>query len=386
MRGNPKALAFAFLLIAGCTGVRGLQRDLASPEWEVRYSAATKLQELSLNKDTIGLLFTAMDDPAPRVRHRAARTLARLLSDSSAAAVCDRASGASDTVKRAVIEGVARAQTPEEATPFLTEMCTDPTRDIRLAAARALRGSTDAAKVEKLLGVWQHETDEEIRTAALVSASYPAESARKDKKLLSCYKDIIRRAPAMLRNPQILRAAGDLRIADAEPHLLELMTDAELRYIAIEGLGKVRSQKAVPALLELLKRDESWVMNRQVCAALGRIRAPEAARALAGYFVESNPQRDRDQWDRTLFITTAMAGIGGKEVFEAFASQITEKNRRDFALYGLHVMTGASVVRRENRWMYTWKGIQRLWREWWREHKDEVAQKLEREAEEETGQ
>jgi len=372
-------------VVAGCTGLRSLRRDLASPEWQVRYSAATKLQQLSLKADTIDLLFTAMDDPAPRVREQAGRALGALLRESDAAAVCDRARGASDTVKRAVIEALARAQTPEAATPFLTEMLAHPSPDIRLAAARALRRSADTAKVEKLLSVWKHEPDEKIRIAALVSASYPTEPARKNEALLSCYKDIIRRTPAMLRNPQILRAVGDLRVGEAEPHLLNLIDDTELRYIAIEALGMIRSHKAAPALLRLLERDESWVMNRQVCAALGRIRAPRTGRILAEYFVHSKPQHDRDQWDRTLFITTAMAKIGGDEVFEAFASQITDKNRRDFALFGLHTMTGTRVVRRENRWMYTWEGIERLWRKWWQKHKHQVAQKLQKEAEEETG-
>jgi len=384
MRKPTRSLLAAFFLLAGCTSVSRLRRDLSSPEWQVRCAAAGRLQNVSVDQDTTPLLFMAMSDPSPRVRSRAGRALAAFLDGPTAAAVCDRARRAPDAVKLEVIQALAEPKTPDAATPFLSEMLADPSPDIRLAAARAFRGSHDAKKLAPLLGAWKREPQEKIRVAALVAACCPADSARKNTELIRCYTEMIEHGSTMLRNPGILRAAGDLRIRAAEPHLLAVISDPELRYVAIESLGEVRSQKAVPALLELLERNDSWVMNRQVCAALGRIRSHEAARRLAGYFVGSKPERDRDSWDRTLFITVAMSKIGGDEVFEAFASQITEKAKRDFALYGLRTMTGTRVVRRRNYWMYTWKGIQILWRKWWKEHKGEVAEKLDKEAEQES--
>ena len=371
------------LLAVGCTRPGALRRDLDSPEWGTRYAAAGKLQALPAGSDTIALLCKAMNDPAPRVRRRASQSLVALLDEDEGGRICDKLRGETDTAKLAAIEAMAASRIPDSATPFLTEMLQHPSPEIRLAATRALRASGDPQKVDALLNLWQEQTDENIRVAAIVSASYPVEPARQNAAVIECYDDILANSPQLLRRPGILRAVGDLGIASAEPHLLRMIDDPELCYLSIQALGKIRSEESVPRLLKILEKNESWVMNREVCRALGRIRTQAAARTLAELFVEAEPQRDRDSWDRLVFITAAMTRIGGDGVFEAFASKITDKNFRDFALYGLGTMTGARVVRRENRWLYTWEGIQRLWREWWKEHSGEVAEKLEKEAEEE---
>ena len=97
-------------------------------------------------------------------------------------------------------------------------------------------------------------------------------------------------------------------------------------------------------------------------------------------FLESKPDLDRDAWDRVLFITLAMMKIGGDDVFEAFASQLTDDVHRDFALLGLHRMTGTRMVWRENEWMYTWPQMQEMWRTWWRTNGESVAAKLDKDA------
>jgi HEAT repeat protein len=383
MRHIGKALLPFLLLAAGCTRLGAVQRDLDSPKWGTRYAAAGKLQDLPPGDDAAALLCKAMSDPAPRVRRRASRSLIAFLGRDDGGRILDRLRGETDAAKLVAINAMIEVQTPDSAGPFLAEMLEHPSPEIRLAATRALRTSGDPKKVDALLAMWQDDDNENVRVAAIVSASYPVESARRNPAVIECYRRILANGPQLLRRPGILRAVGDLGIASAEPHLLRMIDDPELRYLSIEALGKIRSEQSVRRLLEILEKNESWVTNREVCRALGRIRARPSARALAKLFVEAEPQRDRDSWDRLVFITIAMAKIGGDEVFEAFASKITDKNFRDFALYGLARMTGARVVWSENRWLYTWKGIERLWRECWKEHSGEVAEKLEKEAEEE---
>ena len=384
-----QATAFWSLIIAavacigGCSDIGAIRRDLESPEWQVRCAAAGNLKSLPANEDTTALIMKTLDDPAPPVREAGANTLAQVFNDDAAKLVFDRARDASDNTKLAVIAAIRKRGPSPAAAPFLVSMLGTQPAGIRLAATKALHGSGDPAAKAALLDVWARDDDPALRVAALTSASYPAKQARSDPRILQCYREIVQKQPALLNNPKIIRAAGDLRVSEASPRLVKLITHPELKYVAIESLGKMRSKEAVPALLDLLLKNESWVMNRQICLALGRIRPKEAAPVLARYFLESKPKDDKDSWDRTLFITRAMMKIGGDDIFEAFASQITDKDRRDFAIYALVRMTGTTVIWAENYWLYSWPQIERFWREWWQENKERVAAKLEKEAQEE---
>ncbi|HUS59312.1 MAG TPA: HEAT repeat domain-containing protein, partial [Planctomycetota bacterium] len=262
-------------------------------------------------------------------------------------------------------------------------MLSEESAAIRLAAAKALKASKSPDKRPLLLRVWKQDADERVRLAALISAGYPAKDARNDDSLLQAWRELLHGRPDLLRQPAFSRAAGDLRIAQAAVLLLPLTEDPELRYIAIESLGKIRCAEAVGLLLETLARNESWVMNRQVCRSLGQIREPASAPALAQIFRECKPETDRDSWDRMVFVTLAMVKIGGDDIFDAFAAHITDPKKREFALYGLHRMTGAQPVWVEHYWLYTWKGIEQQWRTWWAENKDAVAKRLDQKAKEE---
>ena len=379
-RGLCHFIVFILVPLAGCSSLKSVKQELQSPEWQVRRLAVGKLADYRGNDEAAALLLKAMDDPVPRVREGASDALAQLTDGTPNVALLDLASNASDNTKLALIAALDKSGPQQAATPFLTSLLLNQPAAIRLAAAKALHTSADPAKRPPLLAIWTRNEAEELRIAALVSASYPATDARKDPNVIREYREIAGQQPDLMRNPKILAALGDLRIAEAGPRLLQLMADPELKYLAVESLGKMRCTEAVPGLLDLLLKNESWVMNRQVCHAIGRIRPKDAAGTLVRLFLESKPDVDRDSWDRTLFITLAMMKIGGDDVFEAFASQLTSDTHRDFALLGLHRMTGARVVWRENEWLYSWEQIQRFWRVWWTDNKEKVAAKLEKNA------
>jgi len=375
MRKIGLALA-CVVAVAGCSDVARVRRGLESPEWQVRYGAAADLHLLRADEKTTPLLLGAMGDPAPRVRGMAAQSLRLMLDRGGADAIFAGASQQPERVRKELVSALADRGVPDSAVPFLTQMLGSNSPDERLAAAKVFSGVQTPDKVETLLAAWRRDPEPQVRVAALASAAYPPPSAKKDKQVLEAYEAMIAGSPELLREPPLLAAVGDLRLASATHHLLGMIVDPELRYIAIESLGKIKSEAAAAPLLELLEQNESWVMNRQVCRALECIRTPEVGAKLAELFLQCKPSEDRDSWDRTAFITLAMLKTGGDDVFETFVSQLTNDELRDFALYGIHRMTLASVVHPENRWLYSWPTMQEKWREWWKLHRDEVARRL----------
>jgi len=369
--------------LAGCSSIGDIRQGLDSPECDVRCDAARSLGGLQSNEETTTLLLKALEDPAPSVREGAADSLVQLLSEHAAPAILQKVKAASEPAKLAVIGALARPGAGEQASALLGDMLAEKSNEIRLAAAKALRTSTSPAKRPILLNLWSHDPDENVKAAALVSASYPAVAARKDEALMAAWRSVLADCPELLSQPSFLCAVGDLRIAEASPMLLGMLDSPELKYLAVQSLGKVRSNEAVAALLKILENNESWVMNKQVCQAIGRIRPASAAPVLAKLFVEAKPQTDKDTWDRTVFLTLAMSKIGGDEIFEAFASHITDKNKREFSLFALHRMAGVQPVWVENYWLYTWSGIESEWRKWWAANKQAVAERLAKMADEE---
>jgi len=380
MRDTLIVLTAAFSLIAGCSRLPEIEQAMKSPEWQVRYVAVGGLKDYPTDKEAADLLIKALDDPSPRVRDSASDTLAHFIERRSEKVVLEHVRSGSDNARLAAIAALEKSGAPPAATSFLTAMLTSQPAPIRLAAARALRESPDPAKRAPLLAIWSSPADEPLRIAALVSASYPAKDARSDVQVIRCYHDILRDQPDLLNNPKLLQAVGDLRIIEAYPQVLRRVADPELKFLAVDSLGKMRSKEAASVLTDLLLRNESWVMNRHVCRALGRIRPEGTGPLLARCFRECHPEVDRDSWDRTLFVTIAMLKIGGDDVFEAFASHITDDLKRNFALFGLHNMTGTTIIWPENEWLYSWERIQSMWRKWWPKNKQKVAERLDEQA------
>ncbi|HUU69488.1 MAG TPA: HEAT repeat domain-containing protein [Planctomycetota bacterium] len=352
-----------------------LRRDMESPDWQVRCAAVGSLAGARLDDKTLPLLFKGLEDPVLHVRDRAAYALAHHLRTKPEPIIFEQAMQASTAVKLSVARAIEHHHYPQAANDLLISMLSDPSPDIQRAAALALPMSEHPQKRSLLLELWRNSPDEKMRTAALVAATYPVEDTCADENLLHYWRDLVQHQPEMLRTPHVLEAAGNLRLREAAPCILPLVRDPELCYLAVEALGSMRYREAVPVLLELLEKDESWVMNREVCEALGKIRAEESVPALARLFQQSHPQTDRDSWDRTLFIVIAMSEIGGDDVFESFVAHLTNKEKRDFALGGLVGMAGKNIGGLKMRF-YSWERIQKEWRRWWAENKEQVAERL----------
>jgi len=376
------AACLALMILAGCAGASRLHRDIDSPDWETRSAAVGNLRSGKLNDTNIPLILRALDDTVPQVRDYAAYVLAHHIRNRTAGNLFEHARHASDSAKIAVAAATQGGHFPDAANDFLIELLGSSSPDVQLAAAKALQGSDDARKRKPLMELWRNSPHEALRVAALVSASYPAKDAREDENLRECWRQLSIDQPHLLRDPYVLQAAGGMRVEETGTHILELVSDAELRYLAIESLGKMRYVDAVPVLLALLEKDGSWVLTRQACSALGRIRAEAAAPVLAMTFVESRPETSRDAWDRTMFVALAMIRIGGDDVFEALVSQITNEHKRSISLACLHEMTGTRLIARDNYWLYTWEGMQERWRRWWIENRERVAERLERQSNE----
>jgi len=369
-------LCLILAALSGCTGASRLHRDIDSPDWQTRSAAVGNLRAGKLNDTSVPLILRALDDTVPQVRDYAAYVLAHHVRNGTAGNLYEHARHASDSAKIAVAAATQGRHFPDAANDFLLELLGPSSPDVQLAAAKALQNSGDARKREPLVELWRNSADEALQIAALVSASYPAKDAREDEELRECWRQLAIDQPRLLRDPYVLQAAGGMRVEETGTHILELVTEPELRYLAIESLGRMRHADAVPVLLTLLDEDESWVLTRQACEALGRIRSPEAAPVLARMFVESRPETNRDAWDRTMFIALAMIKIGGDEVFEALVSQITNEHKRSLSLACLHEMTGTRLIARDNYWLYTWEGMQERWRRWWSENREKVAERL----------
>ena len=85
--------------------------------------------------------------------------------------------------------------------------------------------------------------------------------------------------------------AGGARASAIHPHLTMAANDRDalVRSVAVEGLGRLRSQKSVPLLKRLLACDPSWIVRASAAEALAEIADRRALSALVAALKDRSP-------------------------------------------------------------------------------------------------
>lgn len=253
-----------------------LAHFLADRDPSLRQQAVLALRGTA-HPDAFPLLLRHLHDPDSRVALEAAAALGHT---ANPAAVAPLYAVAADETAYYLLRGAAvaslHALALPEVNPLLVRLLDDPDVYIRRSAVNALTAVTAPAEVEKLLAVADsHRT--------LVS---PVRDA-----LVRCggqvVEDVMLATLGHLRpwlRSLAIEVLGALASDAAVPRLLAILRHdvPEIRVLAANALGEIGAAAGVPALRAALD-DENWVVEMAAASALGRVATPEALAALAAW-------------------------------------------------------------------------------------------------------
>ena len=256
-----------------------LMDSLRDKEKTVRKAALTALSSIGppLGSETANLISCLQND-MPEVRTYACKSLGSLGSEAKTAvpAISEALKDADSEVAWRAAEALGRIGLDANiATPALIQAATSPEKNLRREVAVALSkiGRTERSISALFAGLDDNEND--VRQAALNSL-----------KELGLGKTELPFLGAGLksRHPEarVFAATTLSKIGtEAAPLLMGVLSDpdASVRVKAVEGLGEIRAQEAVPKLADMLVVEKSSNQRKTIMVALERI-GPGAAGAV----------------------------------------------------------------------------------------------------------
>lgn len=233
---------------------------------------------------------SALDDGSPLVRAAAVRSVGYAKDESSIASVLGLLADPDDAVRIAALQAAATFPThAEEIRAAVTPRLEDRAPEVRREALGLLATLGKTFQASRILGVLRDDTDSSVRQAAalsLVRTFDEHDRAIVEKGLLSAMEDPdfgVREAAAF--------ALGELGGSAAESRLTRAVKDAKappkVRRSSAEGLGKMHSAAAVPALIDALRGPDAD-LRQGAAVALGAIGDPRAGDALLAALKDSN--------------------------------------------------------------------------------------------------
>ncbi len=251
-----------------------LRERLASPDDEVRHAAVQSLRDAG--PEALPSLIEALGDASWRVRKAALDfVLLAPAADSLPLLIAGLRDEGNAGRRNSSMEALVRLG--PAAVPALAPLVTDPDHDLRKFVVDAL-GNIEAPPVSALLRAALEDPEENVAAAA---AEYLGR--RRDTAAV----------PVLLRRLGerggwltfgCLRALGEIGDAAAAPAVSALLGEPGLRKAALEALGRVGDDQAVPHLLEALfsgDRGLRRVAVRAVHRILPRLGRDTGAAALA---------------------------------------------------------------------------------------------------------
>jgi len=279
-----------------------LREQLASPDEEVRHAAVQGLRDAG--PEALAGLIGALGDASWRVRKAALDLILRVPAAGSLPLLIAGLRDEDNAGRRnSSMEALVRLG--PVAVPALAPLVTDPDPDLRKFIVDAL-GNIDAPAVAAMLRAALEDPEEIVSAAA---AEYLGR--RRDAAAV----------PVLLRRLGerggwltfgCLRALGEIGDPAAAPAITALLGEPGLRKAALEALGRVGGDQAVPHLLEaLFSRDRGLrrVAALAAHALLPRLGAGAAAELAAGV---------RAQTDEEFF--AFLRGLLGQEDAQARAA------------------------------------------------------------------
>jgi HEAT repeat protein len=219
--------------------------------------------------------------------------------------------------------------------------------EVRVGSAKALGliGHRDASEP-----LFEALTDRErqVRGAAARALKYVVEDKEREK--------IYKRLVAMLTDIEKPRdgavlALGHLKLVKAAPELRKMAqgdTSPDMRAGAVTSLGEMRDKQSLDLLIKRLLDDRSGQVRGRAALALAKLGDKKAVRPLVKAF-ERYPQ------DRRQFVGP-MARFRDVQVVETFIEALEDNDTKvkDLAWEALKMLTGESLKKEKS-----------LWSEWW---------------------
>jgi twitching motility protein PilT len=271
------------LTLGGELRNRYLERAVKEAPAVIRVPALQRLIQDRPAATLVELLLTVAKDTEPKIASIALENLAKLQDPRVMALMLERLTA--DATSR----DIARAWLVEAAR-------VDPV-PMRKKMMEMLASGDDAARhvcVEILLSTGA--PDEVLREVLLFCRDLVGWLRTRILETLRTFgEDIVRPAIALLNHPDEEVRTAALVLAEnlADPRLVEpitaMLTDGDwwLRITACDTLGRLKDERAVPALVKALESDETrWA----AIDALAQIAAPSALKPLAGVLRDPRPE------------------------------------------------------------------------------------------------
>jgi HEAT repeat protein len=293
VRFAPSAAVLVLALSAGAaqasiwpTAIARTERELASPEVELRRQAARRLSRLP-PKARSRLLERALGDADVEVRLAAAEVGKGLDDFEIGQRVLTWLSDPEPRLRLAAAE-ILRVRPSDAALLSLGRALSDADPAVRTAAARALGSSRSADAVVALLGRLDDPVPD-VREA-VADALGRVGDRRAVVPLIGKIEDTV---PSVRR--AVARALGELFDPRAVSALVLVLRDADeaVRVAVLDALGRLGDPSAVPSIVAVLNARATGAVRESSLRALGRIGSPEAFAAMVAELAYDEPDRDR---------------------------------------------------------------------------------------------
>jgi HEAT repeat protein len=255
----------------------GASRD---PDPGVRLEAVRALEGEGA-VEAVAALADRLEDVDPDVTAAAAESLGEILDSRAGPILLERLDRSQGIAKAAILAALRKLRLPATTTPAIAAL-SDPLAVVRREAVGVLAYLRDAQAVSALSDRAVHDTDAEVRRAAIGGLRFAAERA----------------LPAVLHGLQdsdwqnreeAAVTLAKLNLPDATAALVAALNDSywQVRVKAAVALGGLKARSAVQALILTLAHPASNV-RKEAANALGAIGDPGAAAALRALLQDSD--------------------------------------------------------------------------------------------------
>lgn len=319
------------------TAISRTERELASPEVELRRQAVRRLTRLPPKART-RLLERALGDSDVEVRLTAAEVAKGLDDFDIGARVLTWLSDPEPRLRLAAAD-VLRVRPSDAALLSLGRALSDADPAVRTAAARALGESRSADAVVALLGRLDDPVPD-VREA-VADALGRVGDKRAVVPLIGKVEDTV---PSVRR--AVARALGELYDARAVSALVLVLRDADesVRVAVLDALGRLGDATAVPSIVAVLNARATGAVREASLRALGRIGSPDAFAAMVAELSFDEPERDR----ATVLAALGRAGARAADALRACLSARAALGVADGCVVGLGLVgepADATLVR-----------------------------------------
>ena len=217
----------------------------------------------------VDLVVAALDSPDCRVAAAAAAAMADLRAAQGLPRLATALRGGSCLERRSAAEGLAGYRDTESASALRSAM-DDPDRRVRQAAADSLAQVGDGSAITRLVAALEEDESKHVRQSAAAALGRLAQ--RGDASVIGALRTAAADPNAHIRYEALesLSRLGDGRL---EPLFVARLDDENdvVRAAAAEGLGRLGSTSALPALLRLSREDPNEVVRAAAIDTLSHL-------------------------------------------------------------------------------------------------------------------